>query len=195
MVLSDRQNEIIRAAFSLISEQGIQELTIKKLGAAIGISEPAIYRHFASKAEILSGIVDMLIALRNDTWRQAQAATSDPLECINLFFTLQAQQFAAFPPLSIVLFPEDLFRHDHSLLMRTKEIILKTHNEISVLIQQAKEEKTIRSDCAADTVSLLLIGGFRMLVSSWRLEAGTGKAIALNDSCKQFLAETMRILK
>lgn len=52
---TDRQAEIVAAAFTLIAQNGVQELTIKNLGAAIGESEPAIYRHFASKREILEG--------------------------------------------------------------------------------------------------------------------------------------------
>jgi len=47
-----RQTQIIQASVAIIATKGIQGLTMKKIAASIGISEPAIYRHFASKNEI-----------------------------------------------------------------------------------------------------------------------------------------------
>ena len=43
---SDRQIEIMEAATARIDTYGIQNLTIKNLAADIGLSEPALYRHF-----------------------------------------------------------------------------------------------------------------------------------------------------
>ena len=50
---TDRQIEIMEAATNRISKYGIQNLTIKTLAEDIGLSEPALYRHFKSKNEIL----------------------------------------------------------------------------------------------------------------------------------------------
>ncbi len=55
--LTIRQEEIINASIEIISEKGIQNLTIKNLSKAIGISEPAIYRHFDCKMDILLTIL------------------------------------------------------------------------------------------------------------------------------------------
>ena len=53
---TERQQEIINVALKLINEKGIQGLTMKNLSKEIGISEPAIYRHFENKIEILLAI-------------------------------------------------------------------------------------------------------------------------------------------
>jgi AcrR family transcriptional regulator len=50
---TERQKEILDTALDLISQKGIQGLTIKNLSKKIGISEPAIYRHYENKIEIL----------------------------------------------------------------------------------------------------------------------------------------------
>jgi len=52
-MLTDRQIEIINKSIDIIATKGIQGLTIKNLSKEIGISEPAIYRHFESKTDIL----------------------------------------------------------------------------------------------------------------------------------------------
>ena len=55
---TERQNQIIEESIKLIHNQGIQGMTIKNISNAIGLTEAAIYRHFKSKDEILSTILD-----------------------------------------------------------------------------------------------------------------------------------------
>lgn len=57
---SDRQNQIIQESIQLIANKGIQGLTIKNISKAIGISEPAIYRHFENKDDIILAIISTM---------------------------------------------------------------------------------------------------------------------------------------
>ena len=45
--------EIIDASKHLIGEKGVQNLTIKNLAKKMSFSEPALYRHFKDKTQIL----------------------------------------------------------------------------------------------------------------------------------------------
>lgn len=54
---SVRRREIIDAARLLITEHGMQSLTIGNLARAVGVSEGAIYRHFSGKKRILAGLI------------------------------------------------------------------------------------------------------------------------------------------
>jgi AcrR family transcriptional regulator len=49
-----RRAVILKAALELFSRQGYQETGIDEIGAAAGVSGPAIYRHFGSKQELLA---------------------------------------------------------------------------------------------------------------------------------------------
>ena len=57
-MLTERQQEIWDHAIALISEKGIQGLTMKNLSKRLGISEPAIYRHYENKIDILVSLLD-----------------------------------------------------------------------------------------------------------------------------------------
>ncbi|WP_289466824.1 TetR/AcrR family transcriptional regulator, partial [Klebsiella pneumoniae] len=59
---TERQIEIIEAATERIDRFGIQNFTIKNLAGDIGLSEPALYRHFGGKNEILVGLLDYFSA-------------------------------------------------------------------------------------------------------------------------------------
>ncbi len=41
----------------LLAQQGLENLSMRKLGAMVGVSQAAIYRHFANKDELLRAII------------------------------------------------------------------------------------------------------------------------------------------
>ncbi|TRW88499.1 TetR/AcrR family transcriptional regulator [Mycolicibacterium sp. 018/SC-01/001] len=62
---SDRRSQLIAAAERLIAEHGYLAVRLEDIGAAVGISGPAIYRHFPNKeallCELLVGISTRLL--------------------------------------------------------------------------------------------------------------------------------------
>lgn len=63
---SDRRSALLAAAERLIAERGYLAVRLEDIGAAAGVSGPAIYRHFPNKeamlAELLVGISTRLLA-------------------------------------------------------------------------------------------------------------------------------------
>lgn len=53
-----RQRQILDAAKKVIVKYGSENVTIKRIAKEVGISEGALYRHFRSKLEVLSLLVD-----------------------------------------------------------------------------------------------------------------------------------------
>lgn len=63
---SDRRTQLIAAAERLVAEHGYLSVRLEDIGAAVGVSGPAIYRHFPNKegllVELLVGISTRLLA-------------------------------------------------------------------------------------------------------------------------------------
>ena len=63
---SDRRSQLIAAAERLVAERGYLAVRLEDIGAAAGVSGPAIYRHFPNKeallVELLVGISTRLLA-------------------------------------------------------------------------------------------------------------------------------------
>jgi AcrR family transcriptional regulator len=63
---SDRRTQLIAAAERLVAEHGYLSVRLEDIGAAAGVSGPAIYRHFPNKeallVELLVGISTRLLA-------------------------------------------------------------------------------------------------------------------------------------
>ncbi|WP_460359301.1 SACE_7040 family transcriptional regulator [Mycobacterium sp. ZZG] len=76
---SDRRGQLVAAAERLIAEHGYLAVRLEDIGAAAGVSGPAIYRHFPNKeallVELLVGISTRLLAGGGEV--VAQAADAD----------------------------------------------------------------------------------------------------------------------
>jgi len=56
----ERKRQIIAEALRLFGRHGFDRVTIKQLAEACEITEPALYRHFSSKEDIYSAVLDSL---------------------------------------------------------------------------------------------------------------------------------------
>ncbi len=56
----DRKAQILSEATRLFSEAGYDKVTIKQLADACSITEPALYRHYASKEAIYNAVLDSI---------------------------------------------------------------------------------------------------------------------------------------
>ncbi|MEP6741294.1 MAG: TetR/AcrR family transcriptional regulator [bacterium] len=58
MSAEDRRLQILRVAVSLFSQRGFVGTTTKEIAQAAGVSEAMVFRHFATKQELYSAILD-----------------------------------------------------------------------------------------------------------------------------------------
>ncbi len=54
---ADRHAAILQEAARLFAERGFSGVSLEELGAAVGVSGPAVYRHFANKQALLGAIL------------------------------------------------------------------------------------------------------------------------------------------
>jgi AcrR family transcriptional regulator len=59
---SDRRDQILREAAECFAARGFSGTTTRELAARVGITEAALYRHFASKEALYAAIIDAKIA-------------------------------------------------------------------------------------------------------------------------------------
>ncbi|MCT9820007.1 TetR/AcrR family transcriptional regulator [Microbacterium sp. W1N] len=52
-----RHDDLVREAARLFAERGYAGVSLEELGAAVGVSGPAVYRHFAGKQAVLGEIL------------------------------------------------------------------------------------------------------------------------------------------
>ena len=84
-----RRQRILTAAAALVAERGFHEVGMTDIGAAAGITGPAVYRHFDSKSAVLVAMFDAVVDDLAREAAQTAAATADPLAALRRL--IQAQ--------------------------------------------------------------------------------------------------------
>jgi TetR/AcrR family transcriptional regulator len=56
----ERRLQILQTLATMLEQPGAERVTTAGLAAKIGVSEAALYRHFASKAQMLEGLIDFV---------------------------------------------------------------------------------------------------------------------------------------
>jgi AcrR family transcriptional regulator len=56
------RERVLRAAVALADRDGLDSLTMRRLGGELGVEAMALYKHVANKEEILDGIVELVVA-------------------------------------------------------------------------------------------------------------------------------------
>ncbi len=167
---TDRQIEIMEAATNRISKFGIQNLTIKTLAEDIGLSEPALYRHFKSKNQILWGLLEYFKTEMENRIQSILFKTStSEADKLRAIFNSQLQTFVNKPAIVSVIFAESIFHYEENLSNKVSEIMDMMQNYVKNNIKQGQESGQYNKLMGASTLTTILIGAIRMTVLRWKL--------------------------
>ena len=56
------RDRILQAALELVDESGLDALTMRKLGQALGFEAMSLYNHVANKDDVIDGMLDLVLA-------------------------------------------------------------------------------------------------------------------------------------
>lgn len=167
--MTNRQSEILQEATKLIAEKGIQGFTIKNLANAIGISEPAIYRHFENKQKILLGILSLFKENKENFLTNILSDNINPIYKLNNMFETRLKFFANNRAIASVIFSEELFRNDPLLSKKVFEIMEENQKVILQIINACQKSSSINSEVPSEQLAFIIIGALRLIVTKWRL--------------------------
>jgi len=167
---SPRQREILDRTLELVHEGGLGGLTIKKIAERVGFAEAALYRHFATKQELLLGLMDrledMLVAPIRAIAVDASLTAPERLEGMVRHHTKVVREHDSLP---IMLLAEASSSGDPALVDRIRAIF---HTYLSLLEGVAREGQTageIVDDIQPDCLAILLLGAPAALAIRHRL--------------------------
>lgn len=167
--LSSRQSEIIKTAIKLIGEGGIQALTIKNISSKIGIAESALYRHFKSKIEVLSTLLDFLGVIIISHYENVDKLKISPFEKIEKMILGQLKIFAENPPYAIVILSDGLYKNEKLLYDKIFKIMESAKSTFIKIIDEGKSTGEIRKDITSEQIAFVIMGSVRLTVNQWSL--------------------------
>lgn len=115
------RERVLRAAIALADEGGIDSLTMRGLGQALGVEAMSLYNHVSNKDDLLNGMVDVVVGdievpPPGTPWRSAMRA-----RCISAHEILLAHPWAALLVTSRLSIGPGMTRYLDATLGRLRE--------------------------------------------------------------------------
>jgi len=170
LMQTERQIQIIESALELIAEKGIQGLTIKNLSKKIGITEPAIYRHFENKSSILLTILNNFKQMASIMSGIIPTLEGTVFDKIEFMFSKIIQLFIESPSYVSVIFSEEIFKNDDKLKSKIIEVLDQNEQTIEGIIHVGQENGEVRTDIDSNNLALIVMGSLRFLVKQWDIK-------------------------
>lgn len=159
--LTDRQKQILEKAIKIIANDGIQNLTIKNLAKAVGVTEAALYRHYENKHAIMLAVTDLFEEFSTNKH------PGNGIAGIKSFVTDRYKKFAESPELAKVMFSEAIFINNEELSERMRMIMHSHRKEIETMISDGKKSGEINPELDPKSIFRIVVGSMRLLVTQW----------------------------
>ena len=104
------RRRIAEGALRLIDAGGLEQLSMRGLGAKLGVEGMAIYHHFRNKAEVLDGVLELLL----EEMEPPPPKSGSPLERLRRTFA-SVRRVAIRHPHAFLLIPTRRFNTDRAL--------------------------------------------------------------------------------
>jgi AcrR family transcriptional regulator len=159
---AERRVEIARAVLRIIGEQGITSFTTTALAKEIGVTSGALFRHFASRDEILQETVRYAVVKIEETFPDRSLPATERLLQLarnrvrllgsepGIVWLLRSEQ-------AHLTLPKSAVKLLDSLIKRSRQFLLDA-------IREGARQGTIRDDIKPDILLVLVMGTIHALL-------------------------------
>jgi len=141
-----RREQIADAALTLVVEQGLGAVTVRRVAEAVGISAAALYRHYKNKADILQAVLEEHQEMHLANIRKAKAVSPSPLEALHWLYNSVMKLVMRYRALPVIFLSDILWFEEP----RLKELKMEHHRimreSLVELLTKGQALGEIRSD-------------------------------------------------
>jgi AcrR family transcriptional regulator len=163
-----RRTQIADAARKVAVKYGSEHVTVRRIAKETGISEGALYRHFKSKHDILSLMVERI---QEDLVAGIEkgAAGQTPLVILDSALRNHMSSIEQRKSVSFQVIAEIISLGDKKLNRQASEALDRYTAQIRDLLSQGIEAGEIRKDVVPEETAILITAAIQGLVSRWAL--------------------------
>lgn len=160
----DRKAEILQAALDLAFETGPDRLTTGMIADRLGLTQPAIYKHFRNKEDIWQAVADRLCGLIAANITDTNELSLPPLDRVRRLVLGHLRLVRDHPALPEIMVMRDPTEAQSASLSQIRETMSGFRDILIDAIQEAKSDDRFRKDISAKDGATLIIGIIQGLV-------------------------------
>ncbi len=186
-----RQEQIKKAVLEIIAEEGLHNLSTRKLAKKIGLTEGAIFRHFATKRAIIKGIMDdvsrdLISSLRNIVISPVKSE-----EKLFNYLCTNVKYLKENRGITILLFSEATHLGDQELKEKLNQILSEQKQFIIKIVKDGISEGVWNKKVNPEDIATLYMG----IPITYNIELVLNKSLVnIDDFCKRMFKLILKSL-
>ena len=160
MAAADRRQHLIETAIRLFTEGSYRGTTTAEIARAAGVSEPILYRHFASKRDLYLAALEHVWAKTRDGWERVLDESSDACEAVEAIG--KGHVSVRSPKLQLAeLWVQALSEasEDPQLKRHLRRHMREVHDFVAGLVRRGQEQGAIAAERDADSEAWIMLAG------------------------------------
>lgn len=160
----ERRAMTVKTVLELAAVRNPAEITTTAIAARMGLSQAAVFRHFATKDEVWQTVMDWVSAELLARVRAAAAGGAGSLAALEAVFAAHVGFATEYPGVPRMLFAE-LQRTESTPAKKALEALLREYGEmLAALLEQGKREGEVDEDVDVPVAVAMFIGSIQGLV-------------------------------
>lgn len=158
----ERRAQILQTLASMLEQPGAERITTAALAAKLEVSEAALYRHFASKAQMFEGLIEFIEQSVFSLVNQIATRTGTPAQQTGSVVTMLLQFGEKNPGMTRVMVGDALVFENERLQQRMNQFFDKIE---ATLKQNLRGDVTGAQEASTTTAITMPAGDMQVLAS------------------------------
>lgn len=166
----ERRVQILQALASMLEQPGAERITTSALAARLVVSEAALYRHFASKAQMFEGLIDFVEQSVFTLVNQIAEREPDPAGRTRKLVTMVLQFGEKNPGMARVMVGDALVFENERLQARMNQFFDKLESSLKQSLRDAATAEaatpTVDAQVRASVIVAFMVGRLQRFARS-----------------------------
>lgn len=159
----ERRIQILQTLAAMLEQPGAERITTAALAAKLDVSEAALYRHFASKAQMFEGLIEFIESSVFTLVNQIGEREEQPLVQVRKVLTVLLQFGEKNPGMTRVMVGDALVFENDRLLARMNQFFDRIESQLRQSLRAAAEAAgsttpTVDANAQASVLTAFAVG-------------------------------------
>jgi TetR/AcrR family transcriptional regulator len=142
----ERRLQILQTLALMLQEKGGERVTTAALAGRLQVSEAALYRHFASKAQMFEGLIEFIEQTIFGLINQITAKDADPVRQLRTIIAMLLSFAERNQGMTRVLIGDALVTEDDRLQERINQLLDRVETSLKQCLRNAQANQQLRTE-------------------------------------------------
>jgi len=164
----ERKQQILETLAKMLESPKREKITTASLAAKLGVSEAALYRHFAGKAQMFEGLIEFIEQSLFGLINKITSEEQDGLAQVHRVITVLLMFAEKNPGMTRVLIGDALVNEDDRLQVRINQLFDRLESTLkqSLRIAETQSGRKLEPEAKANLIISFVIGRWHQFAKS-----------------------------